>query len=108
MGDSIKKSNEQKRYLPERIPSAAARASQDVLVQTAEAIARASHEAVQPDQAGEYTNAPTVRERNEGRNKLNNFVRPREEAALQNWAEQRALILDSAGFDRRWREQGER
>ncbi len=108
MDDNVKKSDEQERYLPERIPSAAARASQDVLVKTAETIARASHEAVRPDQAGEYTNAPGVRERNEGRNRINNLVRPKEEAALQNWARQQGLMLDSAEFDRRWREQGRR
>jgi Serine/Threonine/Tyrosine Kinase found in polyvalent proteins len=100
--------DEQKRYLPERIPPAAARAGQDFLVQTAEAIARRCHEAVRPDQAREYTNAATVRERNEGRNKMNNLVRPEEERTLRAWAEQAGLMLDSAGFDRHWRKQGEK
>ena len=108
MGDNIKKSDEQKRYLPERIPPAAARASEGLLVQTAEAIARASHEAIRPNQAVEYTNAPSVRERNEGRNRINNLVRPKEEAALQTWAEEKGLLLDSTEFDRRWHEQGQR
>jgi len=108
MERNIKQSDEQKRYLPERIPPAAARAGRDVLVQAAEAIARRSHEAVRPDQAGEYTNAATVRERNAGRNKINNLVRPEEERALRAWAEQAGLMLDSAGFDRHWREQGEK
>ena len=87
MDVKVKQSDERKKYLPERIPPAAARASQDVLVQEAEAIARRSHEAVRPDQAGEYTNAATVRERNEGRNKVNNLVRPQEERELRAWAE---------------------
>ena len=108
MDGNIKKSDERQRYLPERIPPAAARAGQDVLVQTAEALARASHEAVRPDQAGEYTDAPGVRQRNEGRNKVNNLVRPAEEAALEIWAAQNGLLLDSAKFDCRWREQGKR
>ncbi len=108
MGGIIKESDERNRYIPERIPPAATRASQQVLVQTAETIARRSHEAVRPDQAREYTNAPTVRERNEGRNKINNLVRPREERALRSWADQNKLFLDSEAFDRRWTEQGQR
>jgi hypothetical protein len=108
MGGNIRKSHERERYLPERIPSAATRASQDVLVQTAETIARASHEAIQPDQAREYTNAATVRDRNEGRNRVNNLVRPQEERVLRAWAVESGLMLDSGEFDRRWRAQGER
>ena len=87
MDGNVGQSDERQRYLPERIPPAAARASQGTLVQTAETIARGCHEAVRPDQAREFTNAPTVRERNEGRNKINNLVRPQEEQALRRWAE---------------------
>ena len=108
MDGNVGQSDERQRYLPERIPPAAARASQGTLVQTAETIARRCHEAVRPDQAREYTNAPTVRERNEGRNKINNLVRPQEEQALRGWAEENGLILDSEEFNRHWREQGER
>jgi len=108
MDGNVKQSDERKRYLPERIPPAAARASEDVLIQTAETIARRSHEAVRPDQAREYTHAATVRERNEGRNKVNNLVRPQEERELRAWAEQAGLMLDSAAFDAHWRAQGEK
>src|SRR5258708_1911466 len=108
MDANVKQSDETKRYFPERIPPAATRASQDSLVQAAEAVARRCHEAVRPDQAGEFTNAATVRERNAGRNRVNNLVRPQEERALRRWAEENRLMLDSAGFDRQWREQGER
>jgi|ERR1051326_8848828 hypothetical protein len=108
MDVNLGQSDERKRYIPERIPPAAARASQETLVQKAEAIARRCHEAVRPDQAAEYTNATAVRDRNEGRNKVNNLVRPQEERALHRWALEGALILDSAEFDRLWQEQGER
>jgi hypothetical protein len=108
MDGKLRQSNEAKRYLPERIPPAAARASENTLVQAAETVARRCHEAVRPDQAREYTNAATVRERNEGRNKVNNLVRPQEEQALRRWAEQNGLMLDSEGFDRQWRQQGGR
>lgn len=108
MDGNIRQNDETKRYLPERIPPAATRASEGTLVQAAETVARRCHEAVRPDQAREYTNASTVRERNEGRNKVNNLVRPKEEQALRRWAEENGLMLDSEGFDRQWREQGER
>jgi len=108
MDAKLEKNDELRRYLPERVPPAAARASQDILIQTAEAIARRCHEAIRPDQAGEYTDALTVRERNEGRNKINNLVRPREEIALCSWVDQAGLMLDSEAFDRHWREQGEK
>jgi hypothetical protein len=108
MDGNIKKSDERKQYLPERIPPAAIQAGQQSLVQAAEAVARRCHEAVRPDQAGEYTHATTIRERNEGRNKVNNLVRPQEEQALRHWAEENRLILDSEAFDRRWQDQGER
>ena len=83
MDGNIRQKDETKRYLPERIPPAATRASEGTLVQAAETVARRCHEAVRPDQAREYTNASTVRERNEGRNKVNNLVRPKEEQALR-------------------------
>jgi hypothetical protein len=108
MDGNVGQSDERQRYLPERIPPAAARASRGTLVQTAETIARRCHEAVRPNQAREYTNAPTVRERNEGRNKINNLVRPHEERALRRWAEENKLILDSEEFDRQWQQQGAR
>src|SRR5579862_8568506 len=100
MDGHIKQSDERQRYLPERVPPAAARAGHQALVQTAEAVARRSHEAVRPDQAREYTIAPTIRERNEGRNRINNLVRPHEEQSLRKWAQQNNLMLDSAEFDR--------
>jgi hypothetical protein len=108
INDNVKESNETKRYLPERIPPAATRASQKSLVQAAEAITRRCHDAVRPDQAGEFTHAASVRERNEGRNKVNNLVPPQEEKALRRWTEDNRLMLDSEKFDHRWREQGER
>lgn len=108
MDGKVEQSDEAKRYLPERIPPAAIRACQEALVQAAEAIARRCHEAVRPDQAREYTNATSVRERNEGRNRLNNLIRPQEERALRHWATENGLMLDSEAFDRQWREQGER
>lgn len=95
----VRQSDEAEQYLPERIPPAATRASENTLVQAAEAVARRCHEAVRPDQAREYTNAATVRERNEGRNKVNNLVRPQEEKALRGWAETNGLMLESEGFD---------
>jgi len=108
MDGNIGQSDERKRYLPERIPPEAARASQGLLVRAAEAIACRCHEAIRPDQAGEYTNAQAVRERNEGRNKVNNLVRPLEEEALRRWVEENGLMQDSQEFDRRWKEQGEK
>jgi hypothetical protein len=35
-------------------------------------------------------------------------LRPDEERALCAWSEQAGLMLDSSGFDRHWREQGEK
>ena len=105
---NVRQSDEAERYLPERIPSAATRTSENTLVQAAETVARRCHEAVRPAQARRYTNAATVRKRNEGRNKVNNLVRPQEEQDLRRWAEENGLMLGSEEFDRRWREQRER
>jgi hypothetical protein len=73
MDGIVRQSDEAERYLPEQIPPATTRASQSTLVQAAETVARRCHESVRPDQAREYTNAATVRERNEGRNKVNTY-----------------------------------
>ena len=96
------------KYIPERLPPAAQQAIEGTIIAAAESVARRCHEAIRPDQAGEYAGQKRIADRRAGYFAVNRIVRPLEETALREWAQASDLMPDGLNFNRRWEEQGQK
>lgn len=94
-----------RKYLPDRIPQDAHTVysgQEGELLKAATDIAEGSHRSI-PSNSPEFTEIEDpVKQKIEHR-KLTNIIKPREEQALADWAEQNNLILDNKEFDRKWK-----